>query len=138
MCTMIRPTAAVRNECGLLRGPQSGMLHPNRAGAEQFRGVDVDTPEVGAPTRRRGSGADVFPGGRRGGNAPGGHLGTRAAAGEEFVDAPVKHRPLTLYDIEVSSEIGQGALAHPAADAFEAHGAEGEVPAVGAGAGAGA
>ena len=34
--------------CGLFHGPQSDMIHPDRAGAEQFQRVDVDVLEIGA------------------------------------------------------------------------------------------
>ena len=135
-----RPSGQV-GQCGPFHGPQSGLLHPDRAGAEHLRGVGVDLLEVGAPVRRRGSRADAFPGEGRGGDAlgvrPGAGGGVRRQgqpAGGEFVDAPARHRPVALRDIEVPPGIGQGALAHLVADAFGAHEAEGEVPAVGAGA----
>ena len=130
-------------QCGLLHGPRSDMLHPDRAGAEQFRGVDVDMLEIGPPIRRRGSGADAVPGEQRGGDAPGMRLQRRGdiggqghPAGEELVDASAEHRPLALRDIEVPPQVGQGALPHLVADTFGAHEAEGEVLAVGAGVGA--
>ena len=56
-------------------------------------------------------------------------------AGEEFVDAPAKHRPLALRDIEVPSQVGQGTLPDLVADALGAHEADGEVPAIGVGTG---
>ena len=46
------------------------------------------------------------------------------------VVAPAKHRPTALRDIEVPPQAGQGALPDLVADA---HGAEGEVPAIGTG-----
>ena len=57
--------------------------------------------------------------------------------GENVVDAPAQDRPVALVDIEASSEIEQGALAHLGADAFGAHEAEGELL-LGAAAGLGA
>ena len=110
-------------QCGLLHGPQSDMLHPNRSGTEQFLGVDVDVLEIGAPVRRRGSGADAVPGEQRGGDALGMRLQRRGdiggqghPAGEELVDASAEHRPLALRDIEVPPQVGQGALPHLVAD----------------------
>ena len=127
-------------QCEPFHDPQSGRLHPDRAGAEHFQGVDVDLLEVGAPVRRRRGGADAPPGEQRGGDALRvrlqlrGDVGGRGQlAGEDFVDAPAKRRPLALYDIKVPFEIGQDALASLAADAFGAHEAEGKIPAIGAG-----
>ena len=46
---------------------------------------------------------------------------------EDVVDAPAQHGPVALRDIEVTTEIEQGALSHLRADAFGAHEAEGEI-----------
>ena len=110
------------------------MFHPDRAGAEHLQGVDVDLLEVGAPVRRRrGSGADAVPGEQRGGDALRVRLRLRGdvggqgqPGGGDFVDAPAKRPPIALRDIEVPSEIGQGALPDLVADALGAHEAERE------------
>ena len=47
--------------------------------------------------------------------------------GEDVVDAPAQDGPVDSGDIEVSSQVEQGALSHLRADAFGAHEAEGEI-----------
>ena len=103
----------------------------------------MDVLEVVAPIRRRGVGADAVPGEQRGGDALRVRLRLRGdvggqgqPGGEDFVDAPAKRPPIALRDIEVPSQVEQGALPDLVADALGAHEAEGEVPAVGAGTGA--
>ena len=130
-------------QCELPHGPRSGMFHPDRAGAEHLQGGGADVLEVVAPVRRRGGGADAAPGEQRGGDALRvrlqlrGDVGGRGQpGGEDFVDAPAKRPPIALRDIEVPSQVGQGALPDLVADALGAHEAEGEVLAVGAGTGA--
>ena len=55
-------------------------------------------------------------------------------AGEELVDPPAKDRPVALLDLEVSSQIEQGALAHLGADSIGTNEAMREVRLAGVGA----
>ena len=128
----------------LLHRPQSHVLDADRAGANQLQGIDVDVLDVAPTPCRRGGGADALVGEQLGGDALGVRFERRRAiggqgelTGEEVVDAPAQHRPVASGDIEVTSEIEQGALSHLRADAFGAHEAEGEIVlVVAAGAGA--
>ena len=54
--------------------------------------------------------------------------------GEDLVDPPAKGRPVVLLDLEVSSQIEQGALTYFGADSFGANEAMGEVRLAGVGA----
>ena len=152
---MIKPMAAVRNDGPMPnRSNRSGgagfsMAHgptcstPTGRGAERFRGVDVDMPEIGAPARRRGSGADAFPGERRGGDAPGVRLWRRGTSGDRGI-RPARNSSMRRQSIghwlcttsKCHPKSGRDALPHLVTDAFRAHEAEGEVLAVGEGASA--
>ena len=120
------------------------MFHADRARTEQLQGVDIDVLDVAAVSRGRGDGADALAGEQLGGDVLGVRFERQGSiarqwhlAGEEFVDAPAQRRPVVLGDLEVSSQIEQGALLHLRAGAFGAHEAEGEI-AVADTAGAGA
>ncbi len=87
------------------------------------------------------SGAETPAGEQRGGDALGvrfqrrGTIGGQGQlTGEELADALAQRRPIAGCDVEVSSQVEQGALSHLRAGALGAHEAEGEVLAVAAGA----
>ena len=110
------------------------MFHADRARTEQLQGVDIDVLDVAAVSRGRGDGADALAGEQLGGDVLGVCFERRGSiarqwylAGEEFIDAPAQRRPVDLGDLEVSSQIEQGALLHLRAGAFGAHEAEGEI-----------
>ena len=110
------------------------MLHADRARTNEFQGVDIEVLEVAARVRRRGSGPDALMGEQLGGDVLGVRFQCRGAigsqwhlTGEEFVNAPAQYRPIALRDVEVSSQIEQGALSHIRAGAFAAHEAQGEI-----------
>ena len=100
----------------LLQGPQADLLDADAAGADQAQRVDVDRctsvgPAAG-PLHRCAAGDQLcgyalrfaFDGGRAIG-----HQGR--LAGQDVVAAGADQRPLRLGNVEVASEIEQGALA---------------------------
>ena len=110
------------------------MFHTDRARTQQLQGVDIDVLDVAAVSRGRGDGADALAGEQLGGDVLGVRFERRGSiarqwylAAEEFIDAPAQRRPVDLGDLEVSSQIEQGALLHLRAGAFGAHEAEGEI-----------
>ena len=133
-----------RAQAELVHRPQGEVFHADRARADQLQGVDIDVLDVAAVSRGRGDGADALVGEQLGGDVLGVRFERRGTiarqwhlAAEEFVDAPAQRRPVALRDLEVSSQIEQGALSHLRARAFGAHEAEGEIAVVDtAGAGA--
>ena len=111
---------------------------------ETTQGVDIDVLDVAAVSRGRGDGAHALAGEQLGGDVLGVRFERRGMiarqwhlAAEELVDAPAQRWPVDWGDLEVSSQIEQGALSHLRAGAFGAHEAEGEI-AVADTAGAGA
>ena len=107
----------------LLQGPQADLLDADAAGADQAQRVDVDRLHVCRPGCRslhRCAAGDqlcgyalrfAFDGGRAIG-----HQGR--LAGQDVVAAGADQRPLRLGNVEVASEIEQGALADGVADAL--------------------
>ena len=107
----------------LLQGPQADLLDADAAGADQAQRVDVDRLHVCRPGCRslhRCAAGDqlcgyalrfAFDGGRAIG-----HQGR--LAGQDVVATGADQRPLRLGNVEVASEIEQGALADGVADAL--------------------
>ena len=123
-----------RAQSELVHRPQSHVLDADRAWTNQLQGVDIDVLDVTPSPCRRGGGPDAFMGEQLGGDALGVRFKRRGAirwqwelTGEEFVDAPAQDGPIALGDLEVPSQIEQGALSHLRAEALGAHEAEGEV-----------
>ena len=112
-----------RRQAQLLQRPQADLFDPDAAGADQAQRVDVDRLHVcrpGGRCPRRCAAGDqlcgyplrfVFDGGRAIG-----HQGR--LAGQDVVDAGAQQRPLCLGNVEVASEIEQGALADGVVDAL--------------------
>ena len=122
------------------------MLDADRAWTDELEGIHVELLNIASLGWDRGATEVVVAGEQLGGDVLGmGFERGRAVgcqlqlAAEDIVDAPAQRRPVVLGDIEVSSEIEQGALSDFVADAFGAHEAVGEVGlAGGGGAGLGA
>ena len=107
----------------LLQRPQADLLDADAAGPDQAQRVDIDRLHVCRPGGRplHGCAAGdqlcgyplclVFDGSRAVGDQ-------RRLAGQDVVDAGAEQRPLRLRNVEVASEIQQGALADGVADAF--------------------
>ena len=121
----------------LVHRPQPDLLHAHAPRAHKLERIDVDSLDIVLVGRRGDAGA--LAGEQLGGDALGVGFEFRGAIGgelelsaEHLVDAPAQHRPSTLPDGEVSTQIEQGALSHLRADAFGAHEAKGEVGFAGA------
>ena len=116
----------------LLQGPQADLLDADAAWAHQAQRVDIDRLHVGRPGGRflhECAAGDqlcgyalrfVFDGGRAVGHQ-------RRLAGQDVVESGAEQRPLRLGNVEVASEIEQGALSDGVADALGAHEAMREV-----------
>ena len=115
--------------------PQPHVLHADRAWAHEFERIDVHSLDIGSIVG--GVGAREQLGGDTlgvGFHLPGRVVAELELAGEDLVDPPAKGRPVVLLDLEVSSQIEQGALTYFGADSFGANEALGEVRLAGVGA----
>ena len=119
-----------RRQVQLLERPQADLLHADAAGADQPQRVDIDRLHIGQSGGRRGRAAgDQL---RRDplrfllhGRRTIGHQ--RRLTAQRIVDAGAQQRPVRLRNIEVATEVEEGALAHAAAEAFGVHEAMREV-----------
>ena len=114
----------------MLERPQADLLHADAAGADQPQRVDIDRLHIGRSGDRRGRAAgDQL---RRDplrfllhGRRTIGHQ--RRLTAQRIVDAGAQQRPVRLGNIEVATEVEEGALAHAAAEAVGVHEAMREV-----------
>ena len=119
-----------RRQVQLLERPQADLLHADAAGADQPQRVDIDRLHIGRSGARRGRAAgDQL---RRDplcfllhGRPAIGHQ--RRLTAQRIVDAGAQQRPFRLGNIEVATEVEEGALTHGAAEAFGVHEAMREV-----------
>ena len=115
-------------EAHLLERPQADLLDADAAGSDQAQRVDVDRLDVGRSGRfgaarhqLRGDPLRLLVYGGR-------TIGSEGClAGQGVCDAGAEQRPVRLGDVEVASEVEQGALADGVAEAFGADQTMGEV-----------
>ena len=112
----------------MLERPQADLLDADAAGSDQAQRVDVDRLDVGRSGRfgaarhqLRGDPLRLLVYGGR-------TIGSEGClAGQGVCDAGAEQRPVRLGDVEVASEVEQGALADGVAEAFGADQTMGEV-----------
>ena len=140
---MMAPAAAARNapltprsasragrQAQFLQRPQADLLHADAAGPHQAQGVHVDRLHVcgtaGRPARPAGD--------QLGGDALGFLLDVGRTVGEhrrlavqDVLDARAQPRPFRVGDVEVASEVEEGALSDGVSDALCVNEPMGEV-----------
>ena len=97
-------------KCELVHRPQPHVLHADRARAHELQRIDVHSLDIGSIVG--GVGAREQLGGDTlgvGFHLPGRVVAELELAGEDLVDPSAKGRPVVLLDLEVSSQIEQGA-----------------------------
>ena len=147
MRAMTEPIAAAQSDAGTgsswsrARSPSWSIAHnptcstPTERGTDELERIDVHALDVGSFARGAGACEQL------GGDALRVRLQPRGAVvlqceltGEDLVDPPAKRWPVGLRDLEVSSQVEQGALAHLGVDSLGTNEPIGEVHLAGGGA----
>ena len=119
----------------LVHRPQPHVLHADRARADELERIDIHALDVGSFAGGAGACEQL------GGDALRVRLQPRGAVvlqceltGEDLIDPPAKRWPVGLRDLEMSSQVEQGALAHLGIDPLGTNEPIGEIHLAGGGA----
>ncbi len=112
----------------LVHRPQPHLLHAERARTVEFERSDIHALDVGSCAGGAGACEQLGDDALRMRLQPRGIVLQCELTGEDLVDPPAKRWPVRLRDLEVSSQVEQGALAHLGTDTLGTNELKGEVP----------